>query len=387
MIKLRTGLAVVALGAGLSWFGLSSREAPADPRRALAPPPVVLLEGAPGGAETRVVMRAPAAAAQPVVLGVVPHVAGSARRGTLDLRGPGGAARVFVVAAERESRRGSTYQSALWRVEAGAPAARLVGGLTDGSRALVTGRGALVVQRGRDGEDLAPVGRVLRERVDALSLDVVDPANGAARPAWTGRGMIAFLAAPLRGDEVLVYHVHERGAALFALDVGARSERPLVPAMDALARDFSYDPVHDEVAFVRAGPRGDWEVVSLPAHGPPVASDALRVRWRASSDHLMPRALRDGSIVVSLPDDRGLGAIEPWPRPPSRIAPLGDGSDEALAESDDGRWIAFRHRTPGRELLGLHARADGRTVSIDRPDVECDFVGFAPGALAPGGAP
>ncbi len=383
-MKLRSGLALAALTSACAWWALSSREVPADPRRDAPPPPVVLLEGAPEGTETRVVVRAPGTHAQPRALGAVTHAAGSARRGTLDPRDPAHP-KVYVVAAERESRRGSTYESALWRVEEGRAPARLAGGLTDASRAVVTGRGSVVVQRGRDGEDPIARDRVLRERVDELSLDVVDPANGATRAAWTGRGMIAFLAASLGGDEVLVYHVHEGGASLFALDVGARTARPLVERMEPLARDFSYDPARDEVAFVRASQRreGVYEVVTLPAHGPALAPDRLTVRWRAASDHLMPRTLRDGAIVISLPGDRGLGVIEAFPRLPSRVAPLGDGADEALGESPDGRWLALRHRTASRETLGLYDRVARRAVQVDGAETYVEFVGFAPGAVAP----
>lgn len=375
---MRTRLALLPLGAvGVcAWFALAPRDAPADPPRAARAPAVVLLEGDPEGTETRVVLRAPASGAQPRVLGVVPHVAGSARRATLSLAGP---TRAYVVAAEQASRHGSTYHSALWRVQEGTAPARLRGSLTDASRPLVTARGTVLVQSGRDGDEPAPDGsRALRERVDALSLDVVDPDNGASRTLWSGRGMIAYLAAPLKDDEALVYHVHAGGAALFALDASTRATRTLVARMEPMARDFSYDAARDEVTFVRASPRhdGSWEVVSVAAH----AGDApVRVRWRGESDHLMPRALRGGAVVISLPGDRGLARLDAWPALPARLAPLGDGADEALDESADGRWLAFRHRAAGRELIGLHSLAEGRTVTLDRPDVYAEFVGFVAG--------
>jgi hypothetical protein len=376
---MRTRLALLSLGvvgAG-AWFALATRDAPADPSHVRPAPAVVLLEGDPAATETRVVLRVPASGAQPRVLGTVSHVAGSARRATLSRAAP---VRAFVIAAERASRRGSTYQSALWRVQEGVAPTRLRGSLTDASRPLVTARGTVIVQSGRDGDEPIPDGsRALRERVDALTLDAVDPDNGTARTLWSGRGMIAFLAAPLKDDEALVYHVHADGASLFALDASTGATRALIAQMEPLARDFSYDAVRDEVTFVRASARhdGSWEVVSVAAHGvaPPV-----RVRWRADSDHLMPRALSDGAIVVSLPDDRGLARLDANSTVPARLAPLGDGADEALDESADGRWLAFRHRTADRELFGLHARAEGRTVTLDRPGLYAEFVGFVEGA-------
>ncbi len=373
------GFAALASACACAWWALGAREAPADPRRDAPPPRVVLLEGTPEGAETLVVLRAPTTGAQPRVLGAITHVEGSARRASLASPFDPAHPVVYAVAAERPSRHGSTYESALWRVEEGLAPRRLAGGVTDASRPAVTERGAVVVQRGRDGEDPAPVDRALRERVDELTLDVIDPANGASRTAWQGRGMIAFLAAPMRGDEVLVYHVREGGAALFTLDVSTGSTRTLVAQMDALARDFSYDRSRDEVAFVRASQRreGVWEVVTLPAHGPALAPSQLQTRWRAPSDHLMPRALGDGSIVISLPDDKGLGVLAAFPRMPTRAAPFGDGADEALGESPDGRWIALRHRTRDREVLGLYERATQRAVVVDRPTLYTEFVGFA----------
>ena len=373
------GFAALAVAGAGAWWALGVREAPADPRSVAPPPRVVLLEGAPDGAVTAVVLRAPTTGAQPRTLGSITHVEGSARRASLARPFDPAHPVVYAVAAERLSLHGSTYESALWRVEEGVAPRRLAGGVTDASRPIVTERGAVVVQRGRDGEAPAPVDRVLRERVDELTLDVIDPANGAARTAWSGRGMIAFLAAAMRGDEVLVYHVREGGAALFALDVSTGSTRPLVTQMDALARDFSYDASRDEVAFARASLRreGVYEVVSMPAHGPALDASRLQTRWRATNDHLMPRALSDGAIVISLPDDRGLGVLEAFPRMPSRAAPFGDGADEALGESPDGRWLALRHRTRDREVLGLYERATGRAVEVDRPSLYTEFVGFA----------
>lgn len=373
-----SSIAIVGVCLGLA---VASRELPADPPPTVAPvPSVVLLEGDPEGTESRVVVRSPARGTQPRVLGVVPHVSGAARRGVLARGLP---LRAYVVAAEAPSRHGSTYHSALWRVEEGIDPVRLKGGLTDASRPLVTARGTLLVQSGRDGDDPAPdASRTLRERVDTLTLDRVDPLQGTSRTVWSGRGMIAFLAAALQDDEVLVYHVHERGASLFALDATAGAVRTIVPEMEPLARDFSYDPVRDEVTFVRASPRhdGTWEVVSVPAHGAPTSADRLRVRWRADHDHLAPHALPGGAVLVSLPGDRGLARLDGWPALPVRLAPLGDGADEVLDASADGRWFAFRHRTPGHELIGLHARAEGRTVPLDRPEVSMEFVGFVEGA-------
>jgi hypothetical protein len=336
----------------------------------------VTLEGPPEGTETRVVLRTLGATTQPITLGVVQHIEGSARRGTVAPRALAGAQpRVYVVAAERPSRHGSSYQSALWRVDGvGHTPVRLVGDLVDASRAVVTERGSVLVQRGRDGEDPSVSDHVLRERVDALIIDRVDPENGATTRLWQGRGMLAYLATRLSGDEVLVYHVHEGGASLFALDARTRTTRVLLHRFDALARDFSYDHARDEVTFVRASAVGSdtYEVVTFHAHGDP----ALRVRWRGVSDHLMPYAVGRGEVALSLPGDRGLASLGDGAREPVRWAPLGDGADEVFAVTENGAWIAFRHRTATREMFALYAPASRHTVLLDRPEVYVECAGF-----------
>lgn len=345
-------------------------------------PSVVTLEGPPDGARTEVILRALDGSSQPVTLGEVTHADGSARRAVV-LPGASPMRPVVLLAvAERASRHGASHESALYRVDGGATV-RLCGGLTDASRPLVTARGSVVVQRGADGDEPTARGRVLVERTDALTLDVVDPRTGQLRGAWSGAGQIAFLAAALRGDEVLVYQVTSRGSPLFALDVTTRATRTLL-SDTPMSRDFSYDVSRDEVVFTRPTAYGSdtWEVVSVAAHGPSPATP--RVRWRAASDHLMPRALRDGSVAVSLPGDRGLGVIAPNASTPTTVAPMGDGSDAALAETSDGQWLALRHTTAQEEVFAVRHRATGRVITV--PPVRgpwVDVAGFAPTRGAP----
>lgn len=350
----------------------------AQPRPQTLAPPVVILRGRPEATSTEVVLQR---ADGGTVLGRFPHLAASARHAAL-LPGTSPRPVVLAVAADREAPRGGSYHSALFRVDPATGAAeRLCGGLVDGSRPLVTARGTVVVQRGDDGPDPEPVGRRLVQRTDALRLDVVDPATGAARTAWSGRGQLAWLATALRGDEVLVYHLHDGGSALLVLDLASGRVETLHPAVP-LARDFSYDAARDEVVFARAVSPEVYEVASLRAHAP----GAVAVRWRGASDHLMPRVLRDGVVGLSLPGDRGLAWL---PRgssaqsSPVAFAPRGDGSDALLAESADGRWVALRHTTARDEALVLSPRGGGASRVIGSPDEVIEFVGFAPAAGSP----
>ncbi len=345
--------------------------AAAQPRApSAAPPAFVLLRGRPDAASTSVVLHG----ATLVPLGTFPHLPSSARHAALL---PGAHPVVLAVAADRESPRGGSYHSALFRIDpTTATTTRLLGDLVDNSRPLVTARGTVVVQRGTDGPDPVPANRQLVERTDAFRLDVIDPLTGAARTVWSGRGQLAYLATALRGDEVLVYHLHDGGSALLRLDV-ATGRATELHANVPLARDFSYDPDRDEVVFARAIAPTVYEVASLAAHAPsPVA---VTPRWRASSDHLMPRVLRDGTIGLSLPDDHGLAWLSRGAdvqSQPATFSPRGDGSDALLAESPDGRWIALRHTTDRDESVVVSPRRGGQPVVITSPDEVIEFVGF-----------
>ena len=103
------------------------------------------------------------------------------------------------------------------------------------SRPLVTPDGRLVVERGRPGPRVPG-----RMRVDELTLDGVDPAGGAARTIWHGRGFEAHLAA-LAGDEVIVYLVQPGVASLRAVDLRSGAERVILPSLPPYAHDFAVD--------------------------------------------------------------------------------------------------------------------------------------------------
>lgn len=343
--------------------------AAAQPRSPTAvPPPFVLLRGRPDAASTAVVLQGATAS----TLGNFAHLVTSARHAVLL---PAARPVVLAVAADRDDPRGGSYHSALFRVDA-AGTTRLCGELVDGSRPLVTARGTVVVQRGADGLDPVPANRQLVERTDTLRLDVVDPATGATRTAWSGRGQLAYLATTLRGDEVLVYHLHDGGSSLLRLDVASGHATELHPNVP-LARDFSYDAERDEVVFARAIAPTVYEVAALAAHASSPA--AVSPRWRASSDHLMPRVLRDGTIGLSLPGDRGLAWLSRGAdsqSTPATFAPRGDGSDALLAESPDGRWVALRHTTDRDESVVIAPRRGGQPQVFTSPDEVIEFVGF-----------
>jgi hypothetical protein len=247
----------------------------AQPRQA---PDVVLLRGAPDGERTEVVLQRLDAQGSSRVLGSFPHLPSSARHAVL-LRATPGAPVTLAVAADREAPRGGSYHGALFRIDPGGGSTRLCGEVADGSRPLVTARGTVLVQRGLDGAEPAiPSPRRLVERTDELRIDAIDPNTGAARTVWSGRGQLAYLAAPMRDDEALVYLLRDEGASLLRLDAGTGAVTVLHADLP-LARDFSYDAARDEVVFARALSPAEYEVASLRARGagaPPPPGGAAR---------------------------------------------------------------------------------------------------------------
>jgi hypothetical protein len=172
-----------------------------------------------------------------------------------------------------------------------------------------------------------------------------------------------------------VYLVEPGGASLLALDARTGTVRPILTAMPALARDFSYDAGHDEVVFARAAAMGSdtYEVVAVPAHG--VAAQP-RVRVRADSDHLMPRVLRDGAVAYCVPGDGGMAMVSFGETAPVRWALQGSGRDAVLGESADGQWLVYRHATATREGITFLRRYEGRFTSLDATSRSVEFLGF-----------
>jgi hypothetical protein len=376
--RLRWATLALVLSGALVWHLSTTASSQAQPRPAApSPPQVVTLEGPGDGNSTQVVLRSLDGASSPRVLGTLSHAEGSARRGVLARLASDWT--VLAVVAMDDPTHGQGYRSALWSVPRQGSITRLAEGLVDASNALVTARGTVLVQRGTPGPEpvLDPARRALVERQDALSLDRVDPRSGALTTAWSGRGQLAFLATPLRGDEVAVYHVTHVGAYLFALDATTGAARPLLGPIPALARDFSYDAARDELVFVRPEAPGSerYEVLALPVHGAPTP----RVLYVGVSDHLMPRVLSRGGVALSLPGDQGLALRGPG-GDLTRLAPLGPGSDCPLADTRDGRWLLVRHSTAQSEALvalDLQRRA---TVVYRDHGVLVEPLGFAPGS-------
>lgn len=338
---------------------------------------VVTLEGPADVGETRVRLRRFGAQEPLRELGVVRHIAQSARRGAIYSHQ--GRTAVLVTAQIRPMS-GHTYESQLFALENGTTRP-LVDGISNASAPLVTERGTVLVSRGTDGADpdtmQSPMGQGLRERVDQLSIEAVDIDSGRTRTVFRGEGQIAWLGCALRDDKALVYHVTPNGAYLRVIDASSGSQNTIMGPMPALARDFSYDRRRDEVTFARAASVGsdDYEIVTVSASG-----GAARVRLRAANDHMMPRVLEDGAIAFSPAQDTGLAILARESSSARAIAPLGAGSDWVAAER--GQWIAVRHLDPStrNDVFVVSTRDGQRRATFTDNNDAVEIVGFWQGA-------
>jgi hypothetical protein len=371
------GAAVLAIG-GLT--AIAQTEPGSVARQTIEPiAAIVTLEGPADAGETRVRLRRFGTQEPLRELGVVRHVAQSARRGAIYAHH--GRTAVLVTAQIRPMS-GHTYESQLFALENGVTRP-LVDGISNASAPIVTERGTVLVSRGTDGSDpdtmQSPMGQGLRERVDQLSVEAVDIDTGRTRTVFRGEGQIAWLGCALRDDRALVYHVTTNGAFLRVIDANSGAQNTIMGPMPALARDFSYDRDRDEVTFARAASIGsdEYEIVTVPASG-----GAARVRLRAASDHLMPRVLKDGAIAFSPAQDTGLSILARGASAARSLAPLGAGSDWIAAERSDGQWIAVRHLDPAtrNDVFVVSTRDGQRRATFTDNNDPVEIVGFWEGA-------
>lgn len=321
-------------------------------------------------------------------IGFVDHEKGSAVRGAL-LPGRDAGSEVAMVVASVEAPRGTSYDGALFRVEGG-KAVRLCADVARAATPIVTATGRVIVARGVDGPEPAEEDvQKLILRVDDLSIDDVDPATGAIRTLWRGKGYQAFLGATIRAaghEEIVVYHSTPAGASLLALDPATATTRTLLPHVVPFARDFSFDPVHSALVFADLAPDGaSYQVLSLDLSS---SSAGVGVLHAAPNEHTMPLALPTGDVAFSSDGDHGLALLVRAGGPPRfrLLSPLGDGSDAATHASADGRWIAVRH-TPTVQSVDhppvtvAYDLSSARVVKLDTPVGHfVDAIGFLPGS-------
>lgn len=227
--------------------------------------------------------------------------------------------------------RDESFGAALFRLEAGQPARQLIDRVAVSTRPLVLDDGRVFVQRGRPGE-VSGSGRV-----DALTVDEVDPRTGQARTVYQARGYTTFLAGAL-GRELVVYEVGPGGARLLAVHVDALSVRPVV-ALDPLAFDFTVDAARGRVVFTLGTPGVErWRVVAVD-----LATGALSTLAEGPTVALVPAVLPDGRVAFA--PGQGLGLFEAKPEGAHVLAPQGPGFERLRAVV--GGVAVGLHEVPG----------------------------------------
>lgn len=208
------------------------------------------------------------------------HAEGSPVLGTLL---PG--TRAVVATAVMADAGDLSFSSALLRLEA-KRAQTLAGQVVYGSRPLVTAEGRVFVSRG------APGPLTSDGRVDALTIDEVNPDTGALRTLYSSNGYLLFLAGAV-GREVFIYELAPGVARLIAVHADSLGVRELVPQLPPRARDFFVDAKRGRVFFVHSEGEA-WRVAEL--------SLATR-RWSdvaASRDvAMLPAVLSDGALTFN----------------------------------------------------------------------------------------
>jgi len=277
-----------------------------------------------------------------------------------------------TVLATADARAGqdASFNASLFRLDPRAGAATLCDRVVHASRPLVTARGRVFVARGAAGAS-----RGADElRIDALTLDEIDPTTGAARVVHRYAGYLTYLAGAVE-DELLVYRVGPGGADLVRVDPDAGTTRFVLPKLLPFARDFSV-----------AAPRGSLVFQERDEHDSHVwvvdrvdLATAARTRLASgASPTLSPYALADGRVVYS-PGAGGLGFIgEARPR-----APLGAGVDAVQAEQ--GGALAVLHTVESTlPVAYMFDVASGAAAPLPAPPgARVVIAGFVPARSAP----
>jgi hypothetical protein len=287
---------------------------------------------------------------------------------------------VVVATADAAPGRDLSFNATLSRLRPHAPPEPLCDRVVHASRPLVTAAGRVFVARGVAGpEPSSPEpGGAAPLRIDALSIDEVDPATGATRVVHTLSGQLLFLAGAWK-DEIVLYRVSPGGADVIAVDADSGAERPIAAVLP-YARDFSIDEGSGALVFQErdeSDPRA-WVVDRMDL------ATGRRERLASSPSHaLAPHAWPGGGVAFTQGRRAGLALLG---AAAGVRAPLGPGVDAIQAISPDRAWVAALHTSPSALPIPFAIRAaTGEVAAIPAPaGARLAVAGFAPGQ---GGAP
>jgi hypothetical protein len=344
---------------------------PPDPADT-GPPRVALLATAKGAEHTSLYHASAATGGLSAPLASFTHLPGAVVRGAVL---PG--SEVVMATADTAETRDLSFAASLFRLAPHAPPERLCDGVVHASRPLVTAAGRVFVSRGTAGPD--GEGPALRTRVDALSIDEVDPWTGHLRTVHGVAGHLAFLAGA-HGAEVIVYRVSPDGADLVGIDPETAAVRTIVPRLPPFARDFSVDHAAGALLFRgrhEADPR-TWTIERVD-----LASGAVSRLHQGPDMNLAPHAWPGGAVAYNPEGHTGLALLGGGGA--ARGLPAG-GVDWVISITEDGLWAAGQHTVQGAlpRPFALDVAA-GRGVLLDAPaGARVAVAGLVP---AEGGAP
>ena len=308
------------------------RPAFAGEPRVVAGPTVALRATPPGGAHTSLYLaRAGDTATAAAPVATFTHLEGAAVRGAVV---PG--TDTVMAAADTTPGRDLSFAASLFRVAPHRPPELLCDRVVHASRPLVTTAGRVFVSRGVAGPPLPDA-----YRIDALTVDEVDPATGAARAVHAFHGHLVFLAGAF-GHELVLYRVGPAGADLTAVDPDSGAARPIALLLP-FARDFSIDAGAGALVFQERDERDAraWTIDRID-----LTTGARTHLHTGASMSLAPFAWPGGGVAYN-PEGRAGLTLLGGARPLAE-APLGAGVDGVEAVSADGAWIAARHTVAGK---------------------------------------
>lgn len=272
--------------------------------------------------------------------------------------------RVVVASAVMQPRGDLSFGSVLVRLEAGQPARQLVDRVAYGSRPLVTTEGRVFVSRGRAGNAPDPVRGAMR--VDALTIDEVEPRTGRARVVYSTEGFVTFLAGAV-GRELIIYEVHVSGARVFALHQDTGAVRSILPTLVPMARDFVVDAPRGRVLFTQSTAAG-WEVQEVS-----LTTGATQVLAKGPEVTLLPTVLSDGRVLVSAGRGEGLRALDGGPG----LASHGAGFERVRFEHQ-GLLLGLLER-PSEFPSVFVSGKEGVALRLEAPvDARLDLAGVLP---------
>jgi hypothetical protein len=279
----------------------------------------------------------------------VPHAAGAVVRGDVL---PGLDA--VAVVCDEDGARDPEFGAALFRSET-TGLRQLATGLVHASRPLASIDGNLYVERGARGAN----------RIDALTIDSVNPTTGSLRTLHAWSGFALHLAGEL-GSELIVYRVGVSGAEIIAIDRASGSLR-IVAALPAFARDFSIDANRNAIVFSN---RNDADAHLWIVERMDLATGARTRLHQETDESPAPFAMPSGDVAWTAARRSGL-----WISGKS-TAPLGAGFDSVRAVTNDGTLALVAHvPSSGFDSAAILDLGSPRTLPLP-VDVRIEPIGF-----------